>query len=113
MNSTRGMKGKYGLKDKKEMVGGRRIYGQKRGIIALAHGDGVEERQHKCFLAYYSISNMYNNIDKKTFTYHHTPAIIFVNIYNIHRYPSYIYFPTSTLLPAYQLLPSPETDCNL
>ena len=37
MNSTRGTKGKYGLKDKKEMVGGRRIYGQKRGIIALAH----------------------------------------------------------------------------
>jgi hypothetical protein len=46
MNSTRGMKGKYGLKDKNEMVGGRRIYGQKRGIIALAHGDGVEERDN-------------------------------------------------------------------
>ena len=40
------MKGKYGLKDKNEMVGGRRIYGQKRGIIALAHGDGVEERDN-------------------------------------------------------------------
>ena len=53
MNSTRGTKGKYGLKDKKEMVGGRRIYGQKRGTIALAHGDGVEEqRQHKCFFSY-------------------------------------------------------------
>ena len=46
MNSTRGTKGKYGLKDKNEMVGGRRIYGQKRGIIALAHGDGVEERDN-------------------------------------------------------------------
>ena len=54
MNSTRGTKGKYGLKDKKEMVWGRRIYGQKRGIIALAHGDGVleEQRQHTCFFSY-------------------------------------------------------------
>jgi len=40
MNSTRGTKGKYGLKDKKEMVWGRRIYGQKRG------------RQHTCFFSY-------------------------------------------------------------
>ena len=57
MNSTRGMKGKYGLKDKKEMVGGRRIYGQKRGTIALAHGDGVEEqRQHKNVSSHTSIN---------------------------------------------------------
>jgi len=49
------------LKDKKRWLGGRRIYegdqrqvaSQKRGIIALAHGDGVEEqRQHTCFLSY-------------------------------------------------------------
>jgi hypothetical protein len=54
MNSTRGTKGKYGLKDKKkDGWGGGRIYGQKRGTIALAHGDGVEEqRQHKCFFSY-------------------------------------------------------------
>jgi hypothetical protein len=45
------------LKDKKEMVGGRRIYGQKRGTIALAHGDGVEEqRQHKNVSSHTSIN---------------------------------------------------------
>ena len=84
MNSTRGTKGKYGLKDKKEMVGGG---GSTRGI------KGKSEKRNNCTCTWWwgrgktthmflliLVSTMYNNIDKKTFTYHCTPVIIYLLI---------------------------------